>query len=536
MGCFVMVKFFLFFLFFLNFLDAKPTEDHLKKILPKFEQYIKKVQADWGAPGIAVGIVKDGRVVYIKTFGVREVGTNKKIDEHTVFQIASLTKNILVHLYAKLVQEGKVKWDDPVTKYMPNFFIGNADVTHKFTIRDLMSHRSGLPSFSCDSLWNLDFSADEIIQGMAKIPLKRPFHSKYGYQNQLYGMASQIAEKITGKTIEVLFKEYFFTPMQLADSSAGLSGIKPEESFLHRLLHRGTEINVAYPHDDRGNKTHLMELTPLIYRFPGSTGANMSVSDLSQWMIFMLNKGAYKGKQLIDEKNYNELLIPNIDCAMQYDDAQFPGDRYEKVEYSMGHFIMRYGEGKRFVTTRGHMGGFYGTRSLMVVVPEEQLGIVVLSNYGSFRVSFVPEAIHNKFMDLYLELSDIDWSKRLKDKFESIKKQNKTYKSMQRLQQPKTARILRDYTGTFRNELYGELILEEDLNILYLIFRGKKIPLEHFNGNEFTFPGHLLSEAYCEGDVGYIDFGARTGQKIDLCVISSLLDEGKDQGLFERIK
>ncbi|MES2252669.1 MAG: serine hydrolase domain-containing protein [Pseudomonadota bacterium] len=530
----MIAKFFFFLALVIYSFDVTLASDHLTKILPEFEKYIEKVQADWGAPGIAVGIVKDGKVVYIKTFGVREVGIDKKIDEHTVFQIASLTKNILVHLYAKLVQEGKVKWDDPVTKYMPNFFIGNAEVTQKFTIRDLMSHRSGLPSFSGDTLWQLDFSADEIIQGMAKIPLKRPFHSKYGYQNQLFGMASMIAEKITGKTIETLFKEYFFTPMQLTDSSVGISAIKPEESLLSRLFHRGTELNIAHPHDDRGNSPNLLELSPLIYRFPGSTGANMSISDLSQWMIFMLNKGVYKGNTLIDEKQYDELLIPNINCAMQYDDSQFPGDRYEKVEYSMGHFIMRYGEGKRFVTTRGHMGGFYGTRSLMVVVPEEQLGIVVLSNYGSFRVSFVPEAIHNKFMDLYLELSDIDWSKRLKDNFDSIKKQNKTYKSMQRLQRPKTARILQDYTGTFKNELYGELSLVEESNILYLMFRGKKIPLEHFNGNEFTFPGYLLSEAYCEGDVGYIEFGARDGQKLNVCAISSLIDEGKDQGIFER--
>ncbi|MES2608402.1 MAG: serine hydrolase [Pseudomonadota bacterium] len=506
----------------------------LQGILPEFEKYVEKVQAEWGAPGVAIGIVKDGKIVYMKGFGVREVGTDKKIDEHTVFQIASLTKNVLVHLFAKLVQEGKINWDDPVTKHIPTFFIGNPHVTTQFTIRDLISHRSGLPSFSCDSLWYLDFSTDEIIQSLAKIPLKNLVNSKYGYQNQLFGVASMIAEKVTGKTIEVLFKEYFFTPLHLNDSSVGLKAINPEKSFFNRIFTSGENLNVAYPHDDRGGTARKMELSPLIYRFPGSSGANMSVADLSQWMIFMINKGVHDGKTLIDENQYTQLITPNIDCSMKYDDSQFPGDRYKSVAYGMGHFIMQYGEGTKFLKTFGHMGGFYGTRSLMVVAPEEKLGIVVLSNYGSFRVSLVPEAIHNKFMDLYLGLSEIDWSKRLRDEFVSIKKQNKMYKTIQRLQNPKTARALTDYTGTYKNDLYGQLELKQDKNTLFLIFRNKKIHLEHFNGNEFVFPGHLLSETYCESDIGYIDFGARNGNKLDVCAISSLLNEGKDHGLFER--
>jgi hypothetical protein len=170
----------------------------------------------------------------------------------------------------------------------------------------------------------------------------------------------------------------------------------------------------------------------------------------------------------------------------------------------------------------------------MVVAPEEKLGIVVLSNYGSFRVSFVPEAIHNKFMDLYLGLSEIDWSQRLRDSFLSIKKQNKMYKTMQRLQNPKKAQPLTDYAGVYKNDLYGQLELKVESDILYLLFRNKRIALEHFNGNEFTFPGHLLSATYCESDVGYIDFGSRNGNKLDLCAISSLLSDGKEHGLFER--
>eukprot|EP01035_Chromulina_nebulosa_P018428 gene18428-24132_t len=541
MRCFVIVNFFVFLIwgsiFSQNvFSDGIVSQDRLEKIIPEFEKYIEKAQVEWGAPGVAVGIVKDGKIVYLKGFGVTEVGGDKKINEHTVFQIASLTKNFLVHLYAKLVQNGQISWDDPVIKYLPTFFVGNKEVTSQFTIRDLLSHRSGLPSFSGDSLWYLNFSTDEIIEGIGKIPLKYPFRSKYGYQNQLFGIASIIAEKITGKTIEQLFKEYFFIPLKLNDSSVGLNAIKPEKSFFGRIFGTTDNTNIAYPHDDRGKRAHKIELSQLIYRFPGSSGVNMSINNLAQWMIFMINKGVHNGNTLIDDKQYTQLITPHIDCGMKYDDVQFPGDRYSIVKYGMGHFIMEYGEGEKKLRTVGHMGGFCGTRSLMVVAPEEKLGIVVLSNYGSFRVSFLPEAIHNKFMDLYLGISTIDWSKRLRDKFISVKENNKRYKAMQRLQKPKKAKLLKEYVGIYKNNLYGEIIIQSESSSIYLMMRGKKIPLEHFNGDEFTFPGYLASEAYSDSDIGYIDFGSRNGEKLDLCAVSTLeMHEGKDHGLFERV-
>ncbi|MDP3371797.1 MAG: serine hydrolase [Candidatus Paracaedibacteraceae bacterium] len=510
--------------------------DRLQQILPEFEKYIELVKDEWGAPGIAVGIVKDGKVFYTKGFGVRKTGTDKKIDENTVFQIASLTKNFLVHLYARLVQEGKVNWDDLVVKHMPDFFLNDVKTTAEITIRDLLSHRSGLPSFTGDTLWYLDCSKEEIIKGISKIPLKYSLRSRYGYQNQLYGIASMIAEKITGKTIETLFKESFFIPLNMNTASVGLkSFIHKQNSYNPFFFASNEKDNIAYPHDDRGEAAHLMTLSDIIYRFPGSSGGNMSVSDLTKWMLFMLNKGQADGIS-IDSKQYEQLITQHVDCKMQADDAQFPGDRYKSVSYGMGHFIMRYGAGEKYVTSYGHMGGFYGTRSHMVIVPEEKLGIVILSNYGSFRVSFVPEAIHNKFMDLYLGLPKIDWNKRLKNNFVSIRKQNKMYKYMQRLQNPKEKQALEKYEGTYTNAIYGDLQLKKESDQLYLLFKEKKIPLVHFNGDEFTFPGHLLSEAYCEGDVGYIDFGSRSGITLDLCAISSLLSEGKEHGLFEKIK
>jgi CubicO group peptidase (beta-lactamase class C family) len=509
--------------------------DRLHDILPEFEAYVEKVKQTWGAPGVAIAIVK-GDETYIKAFGEREVSTGKKIDTNTVFQIASLTKNFLAHLFARLVQDGKVNWDDPVIKYMPQFFIGNDDITKQFTIRDLLSHRSGLPSFSGDTFWYIGFSQDEMISGLSKLPLKNTPRAKYGYQNHLVGIASLVAEKITGKTIEVLFKEYLFTPLGITSGGASLEAVSPKHSFFERFLGSSKDLNVAYAHDDRGGVTHKLPFSSLIYLFPGTSGASMSISDYAKWLRFLVNKCAVNNVPLIAPMHSKELITPHIACEMKPDDNQFPGDRYTKIAYGMGHFLYTYGEGDKKVNGYGHMGAFYGTRSLMMVVPEEKLGIAIFSNYGSFRVSFLPEALINKFMDLYLNLSPIDWNMRIKNDFDKVKRINKQFYEAERLQNPKPARKLANYVGRFRNDVYGELSLVVESNKLHLLYRDKKIPLQHYNANQFSFPAHLLSDSFGNSDIGRIEFGSTTGRGLDICSLWTLLREGKDEGLFRRVE
>ncbi len=525
-----------FFAFFIGlFLCAHSVcADRLHEILPEFEAYVEKVKQTWGAPGVAIAIVK-GDETYVKAFGEREVGTDRKIDTNTVFQIASLTKNFLAHLFARLVQDGKVSWDDPVIKYMPQFFIDNDETTKQFTIRDLLSHRSGLPSFSGDTFWYIGFSQDEMVSGLSRLPLKNMLRSKYGYQNHLVGIASLIAEKITGKTIEVLFREYLFIPIGITSGGVSLEAISPKQSFIERFLGSSKDLNVAYAHNDRGGVTHKLPFSSLIYLFPGTSGASISISDYAKWLRFLVNQCAINGAPLIAPEQVKEIITPHIVCDMKPDDNQFPGDRYTDISYGMGHFLYTYGEGDKKVKARGHMGAFYGTRSLMMVVPEKKLGIAIFSNYGSFKVSFLPEILINKFMDLYLNLSPIDWNTRIKNEFDKMKRMNKQFYEEERLQNPKPARKLENYVGRFKSDVYGELSLVIESNKLHLMYRDKKIPLQHYNGNQFSFSAYLLSESFCNSDIGRIEFGSTTGRNIDVCSLWTLLREGKDEGLFRRV-
>jgi hypothetical protein len=170
----------------------------------------------------------------------------------------------------------------------------------------------------------------------------------------------------------------------------------------------------------------------------------------------------------------------------------------------------------------------------MMIVPSENVGIVVLSNYGSNRVSLLPEGLVQKFMDLYLGLPEVDWNARIMQDFTHIKTMNKRHKAMERAQNPAPAMDLKQYVGVYKNDVYGTVTISENENKLVMHYKDKIIDMEHFNGNQFTFPGHMLSVAFSEGDVGYMYFGSRTKGKIDLMQIPTLLREGAAEGLFER--
>ncbi|MCX7338601.1 MAG: serine hydrolase [Alphaproteobacteria bacterium] len=516
----------------------------IEAIIPAFESYIQQSMQDWKAPAVAVAIVKDGKVVYQKAFGVKEAGKAEPVDDHTVFQIASLTKTFLVTLIGQLVDEKKLCWDDPVIKYLPNFFIADQKTTEDFKIRDLISHRSGLPPFSGDTLWDLGCGQDEIKHALAKIPLQNPVRLEYGYQNHLFGVAGLVVEKVMGKPISELFQDRIFSPIGMTDSSDNLQSIQdfPKNKGIFgwfKSLFKKTppvedKKNVALPHHIIDGQVHSLQPGSWMYIFPGSTGVNTSISDLAKWMIFHLNNGKVGDKQIISLPSQKEMRSPQVLANhLRPDDMQFPATRIRNVSYGMGWFLYEYGTDVRKVQAIGHMGGYAGVRSLMTLVPGENVGIVILSNFGALRVSMLPEALRNKFLDLYMDLPDNDWSRDNLEKMQTIRDKNKRARQMQKLNALRIPQPLDVYVGDYENELYGSLKVTEKDGKLALIYRDKVIPLTHWNNDEFSFNSNQLSLAYCDYDTGYIEFGVREKKAI-VCAIN-LLHEGKED-IFHRIK
>ncbi len=510
--------------------------DQLTNVLPTFEAYVQKTLAEWQAPGVAVVIVKDGQIVYEKGFGVREVGQPEVVDAYTVFPIASLSKNFLVTVIGQLVDEGILDWDTPVKTYLPDFRLSDPDITNQFTLRDLLSHRSGLKGFSGDTFWNLGFSAEEIRQGLAQLPFEKAFRQDYGYQNHLFGIASQLVEKVTGQPIATLFQTRLFNPLSLSHSSVGPVE-QPKKGLWATItgwFQKKPKPNLALPHHVIGTKVTAMPISPQMYLFNGSTGVNTCAHDLGLWMAFHLNDGQVNGKALVSLAQQKQMRTSHIQVTnLRPDDIQFPSIRMSQIHYGMGWFLGYYGEGSIKTPFLNHMGGFSGVRSLMTLIPDQKLGIVILSNFGSMRVSMLTEALRNKFLDLYLNLSDKDWSKENLQKMEEIRTKNKQYKNAYRLQNPRTHHDLKVYVGKYTNPVYGLFEIQQDKQGLTLIYRNRRVPLKHWNGDEFEFKGYDLTPIYSEYDQGYIEFGVQ-GQQAILSAIN-LMNEGKSE-IFERVK
>ena len=196
----------------LNAQNQTTTAARLKEI----DAYATRAGRDWKVPGYAVAIVKDDKVVFAKGYGLRELGKPEPVDENTLFAIASNSKAFTSAALAMLVDEGKIKWDDPVTKYLHNFQLYDPYVTRELTIRDLLSHRSGLGTFAGDLLWyETQYSRDEILYRVRFLKPTSSFRSRFGYQNILFLAAGEVVAKVSGKSWDGFVKERFFEPLRM---------------------------------------------------------------------------------------------------------------------------------------------------------------------------------------------------------------------------------------------------------------------------------------------------------------------------------
>lgn len=522
--------------FFFSLSTPSSQEADQAKILQELERHIQETKKTWNIPGLAVGVIIDGKIVFSKTFGVRKWGQLETVNPQTIFQIASMSKNILAHLIAKLVEEQKLSFEDPVTKYLPQFELHSKEATEQFTIKDLISHCSGLPGFSGDTLWTLEVDADTIIEKIKEIPLKHPVRTHYAYQNQLYGLASKIAERATGKSIEELYQHYFFKPLGMNSAHVTFESVSPSEPLFNFFKSNRGPLNIANPHDMHQGEPRVLPFSKNNYVFAGSTGVSLSLEDALKWMMMMLNKGEINNTKVLNEQSIEKLRSPNVEMKIKTSrfDPQFPHQRFRKVQYGMGHFISTYGTSEKSLQIFSHMGGFHGVRSLISICPEQKMGIVVLSNLGSTRVSFAPEAIINQFFDLYLNLNDINWNTTIKQDFDWIKTENKRYKLQERLHNPSPHLSLSEYEGSYYNSFYGPFTITVKENKLILTLAGKSVELSHFNGNQFFFEGHQISKSLCENSNGYVYFGTSNQKNIDILQIYPLLYEGKEEGLFKK--
>jgi CubicO group peptidase (beta-lactamase class C family) len=409
------------------------------------DQVVERTRKAFNVPGIAVAVVKDGKVVLAKGYGVREVGRPEPVSERTLFGIASNTKIFTAAALAMLVDEGKLAWDDRVVDRLPGFQMSDPYVTKEMRIRDLLCHRSGLGLGGGDLMFfpGTDLSTAEIVRRLRFVPLASSFRSAYAYDNLLYNVAGEVLREVSGKPWAEFIRERFFTPLGMASSRTSVLQVKPGE-------------DMATPHAPADGK--LVALPAEALDNSAAAGAIVSsVTDLTRWVQVLLDQGDLGGgKRLFSAARAKELWTPLTLMPAREPDPALAETRAHFVTYAMGEQIQDY-RGQLMVW---HTGGLAGQVSRVTMLPEHKLGVIVLTNQES-SAAFM--AITNTVLDHYLGAPAKDWvgAYRAVTTAQEAKNAAAVAKAAgSRAKDSKPALALASYAGRYRDPWYGDVLVE----------------------------------------------------------------------------
>ncbi|MEO8934326.1 MAG: serine hydrolase [Xanthomarina sp.] len=429
-----------------------------------FESWIESSRQDWKIPGMAVGIVKNGEVVYAKGFGEKLLGKGEMVDANTVFSIASVSKNMTAAALGILVDEGKINWDDKITKHIPWFQLKDPWITQEITIRDVLTHQVGLGRILGNRLQFMTTSSrDSILYQMRYMDLEKPFRSEFVYNNVMYSLAGQIIEHVDGRTWDAFLQERLFTPLEMKSSTTSIKQLKAGD-------------NQAYPHQEIEGKVVSIERRNWDNAGPAG-GVNASINDLNKWMLMQLGvSGSYNGKTIISVEQMNEIHKSQM--------VHRPGNAMAgQNSYGFGWNILDY-KGKRVLTHGGATDGF---NTAMYLMPELELGIIVVGN----NFNSLGNAIAYQVMDSYLGGNDIDWNERYlqgyKRSYErALEAREKIHQA--RVKKTKPSLNLDAYLGIYKSPGYGKVEVKKDGKNLVLSFwntQGLEAKLEHWHYDTF---------------------------------------------------
>jgi len=434
--------------------------------LQGFDDYVNKAVKDWEVPGVAIAVIKDDRIVFAKGYGVRELGKPSPVDERTVFAIGSSSKAFTAAAIAMLVDEGKLKWDDPATKYLPGLQLYDPNATRELTVRDLVSHRVGLERG--DFLWYASpHDRGEILRRIRYLKPSSSMRSRFGYQNVMFLAAGQIVPSVTGKDWDDFMRERVFVPLGMTTSGTSIKAFNGSN-------------NVAAPHAKFDDKVQAVAWRNIDNIAPAGS-INSNVVDMAQWVRLQLNDGMYENKRLLSAAAIKEMQMPQtvirLEGAMErlYPKAHF-------LSYGLGWFLSDY-RGRKVVE---HGGAIDGMRALVAMMPEEKLGIVILTNMNG---SVLPMPLAYRVFDAYLGGNQPDWSADMLKTIKTLQEQGKAAalkSESERVKGTSPSVSLEKYAGDYQSEMYGDAkIVFENGKLAAQFGPNFTGELEHWNYDTF---------------------------------------------------
>ena len=338
-----------------------------QRLGPKdFDAYVARGLQTLRTPGAAIAVVKDGRILLAKGYGVRSVGDTARVDAHTLFQIASNTKAFTTTALAILADEGKLSWDDPVTRLLPGFQLSDPYVTRELTVRDLVTHRSGLGLGAGDLLWfHSSYNRGEIAYRIRFAKPVSSFRSGYAYDNVLYIVAGEIFPAVAAQSWDDFVRSRIFTPLGMTESGTTTAFFTSSR-------------NAATPHAVEDGTVQAVPLDSVDNISPAG-GIASNVTDLARWLVCRLDSGRYAGGRLFSERQARELWSGQTILPIAEPSPPLAALRANFAEYALGWRLRDY-LGRKIVS---HTGGLAGMSSQITLVPAEKLGLVILTNSES---------------------------------------------------------------------------------------------------------------------------------------------------------
>ena len=461
--------------------------------LTGFDSYVTKALAQWRVPGVAIGVVRGDSIVLLRGYGVKQAGRREPVTARTMFEIGSTSKAFSSAILAMLVDEGRLDWDDRIVDRLPGFELKDPFVTGQVTLRDLLSHRTGLVG---GHNAYTTISRAEVVRRNRFLDPVIPFRSRYEYSNPLFATAGEVAAAVTGKPWEQLLAERITGPLGMRETTTDITKFFDSTRFTHcfycalpspapSLTDARPGTDVAMPHVLRNDSVRVIPWQS--YDNAVSAGSVISnVAEMAQWLRLLVNQGRYGGRELITPATFREMhkaqsvLRPTGWIAMV--DSLSPSTHF--WSYGLGWRMNDY-RGKKIVW---HTGGIVGFLAYVGLVPEERLGIVVLSN-GDLGYELLPQSLAMRITDMFLGTPVRDWSGELFAAMSADREGQEDAEAKlvaSRVQGTKPTRPLDQLAGRYWSDLYGDAVVTvagDRLN--FEIVGGAKGELRHWNHDVF---------------------------------------------------
>jgi len=422
--------------------------------------FVEQVMKDWHVPGLAVAIVKDGRVVYAKGFGFRDVKKGLKVTPDTLFAIGSCSKAFTATALAILSGEGKLDWDKSVRDYLPDFRLYDAYATAQLRPRDLVTHQSGLPRH--DMVWyGSPLSRKELYDRLRYLEPSKPLHARYQYNNLMFMTAGVLIERISGSAWEEFVRRRLLDPIGMKTSNFSITDSQRTSDY-------------SLPYEEKNGEVKEIPFRNIDAIGPAGS-INSSVNEMTRWLLLQLGKGKFEGHQIIPEKSLAETHTPQIVAGgdLKYDESFYSS-------YAMGWGVTSY----RGHPALAHSGGIDGFTSAVRFLPKDQLGVVVLTNSSSPASGLIA----SNAVDRMLGLNEAPWAQRAREdaaKGREAQAKAKAEDEAKRKKDAPPTHKLADYAGQFEHPAYQTLTIRQEGEQLKFDLHGLSGGLKHYHYDIF---------------------------------------------------